>query len=535
MGGLPEIERRTLWHAFDRALRDGPDRIAHVSAGREWTYAESHRRALAIAAGLAELGLDRQEPAALLMDNSIDLMHTWTGIGLGGRIEVPINTALKGTFLSHILNDSQSRLLVVEDAYVDAVARVAGDLTQLRTVVVRGDLAAAESLRSAYDVLPFDELTTAEPTEVEPVDSGDLIGYMYTSGTTGPSKGVLTSHAHAYTYASSEDTGELGSDDVVLTLLPMFHLGGQWYTAYKALVHQARCVIEPSFSVSRFWPLVREHGITYTLLLGAMAEMLQQQPSQPDDRDNPLRTVPMAPLASNLRAFCERFDISARAVYGMSEIGAVLGGGYESLKPGEAGQPRDGVTLRVVDVDGTDCAPGEVGELWVKPDEPLTVMSGYHNLPDKTAESVVDGWVHTGDAFTIDADGHFFFADRIKDALRRRGENISSFEVEKVINTHPQVYESAVVAVPSELSEDEIKAVIVPREGESIDPVELTEFLIDNMPYFMVPRYVELVAELPKTPTQKVHKHVLRDSGITGEVWDREAAGIKLGRGGRRA
>ena len=176
-----------------------------------------------------------------------------------------------------------------------------------------------------------------------------------------------------------------------------------------------------------------------------------------------------------------------------------------------------------------------MGELWVRSEDPLTVLQGYRNLPDKTAEMIVDGWVRTGDAFRVDADGHYFFIDRIKDALRRRGENISSFEVEAVVNEHPQVLESAVVAVPSDLAEDEIKVVIVPRDGQEIDPVQLTEFLIERMPYFMVPRYVEFTGALPKTPTQKVLKHVLRERGTAAGVWDREAAGIILRRDGRRA
>ncbi|WP_153504222.1 AMP-binding protein [Cumulibacter manganitolerans] len=534
MGELPPIERRTLGHAYDRAVASGADRVAHVAEGREWTFGQSRDRALAISAGLAGLGVGRQQPAALLLDNSIDYAHAWTGIGLGAQVEVPINTAYKGSFLSHILNDSGSTVIVIEDHYVDALAKVAVDLQTLRSVVVRGDVRAADGLRSAYRVVELDEIAAAEPREVAPARADEHLGYLYTSGTTGPSKGVLTSQAHAYTYASREDIGGLGREDTVLVQLPMFHLAGQWYGCYQALIHEAKAVIEPAFWASGFWDTVREHDVTYTILLGAMAEILQQQRPKPDDADNPLRTVPMAPLASDVRAFCERFGVQANAVYGMTEIGAVLMGGYQTLKPGEAGQPRSNVTLRIVDADGAEVPAGQVSELWVKPKEPLTVFSGYHNLPEKTAETIVDGWVHTGDAFWRDEDGHYYFADRIKDALRRRGENVSSFEVEKVINSHPKVLESAVVAVPSELSEDEIKAVVVPREGEELDPVELTEFLIDRMPYFMVPRYLETVDELPKTPTQKIQKHELRTRGLSGDVWDREAAGIVLGKHGRR-
>lgn len=527
---LPDIAHRTLTHAFDRVVRQTPDKTAHIGADGTYTFAQSRERALRITAGLGALGVGRQQTVAVLMDNSLDLMHTWIGIGLGGFVEVPINSAYVGDFLTHILNDCGARVAIVDAAYLERLVAVADRLTFLEVVVVRGEAHATGRFRAVR----FDDLLSSAPASPEPNRPDELIGYMYTSGTTGPSKGVLTTHAHAYTYASREDRDRPTADDRILVTLPMFHLGGQWYGAYQALVHGATCVVQPGFSVSGFWPTVREHGITYTLLLGAMAEMLQQQPPQPDDADNPLELAVMAPLASDIEGFCTRFATTAEPVYGMSEVGWVLGVDYADLKPGGAGLPREGCELRVVDPAGADVAPGEVGELWVRPESPLMVLAGYHGLPEKTAQTIVDGWVHTGDAFRVDEDGHFFFADRMKDALRRRGENVSSFEVERVINTYPAVLESAVVAVPSELSEDDIKAVIVPREHETIDPRELIRYLAGEMPYFMVPRYIELVDQLPKTPTQKVHKHVLRDRG-TGGVWDRDAEGIEVTRRGTNA
>jgi carnitine-CoA ligase len=531
--GLPDVQGRTISAVYERILERIPDEIAQVGPDGEYTVAESHARSLRIAGGFAGLGVARQQPVALLLDNSLDAVHAWTGAALGGLVEVPVNSAYKGTFLSHILNDSGASALVVEAAQVERVARVADDLTALRTVVVRGDVAAADELRGRFDVRGFDELVAADPAAPQRIDAADLMAYMYTSGTTGRSKGVLISHAHAYTYASREDQERPRTGDRILVTLPLFHLAGQWYGVYQALIHESRCVVRPGFSVSDFWPTVREHGITVTVTLGAMAELLQQRPPQPDDVDNPLELAIMAPLASDVEGFRRRFGVQVASVYGMSEIGCVLNGPPDTIVGGECGFPRDEYELRLVDAAGRDVPAGEIGELWVRPAEPLTVMQGYHNLPDKTAETLVDGWVHTGDAFRADAEGRFFFSDRMKDALRRRGENVSSFEVESVINSFPSVYESAVVAVPSDLTEDEIKAVVVPREGETVDPEELVRFLIDRMPYFMVPRFVEFAETLPKTPTQKVHKHVLRDAGVHRGVWDREAAGIVLRRADR--
>ncbi|MGZ4641737.1 MAG: AMP-binding protein [Blastococcus sp.] len=529
MAGLPEVSDRTLYSAFERVLTARPDDVAHIDRAGRWTFAESFQRSLRLGAGLSAQRVGRGEPVALLLDNSLDAVHSWLGIGLLGLVEVPVNTAYVGRFLSHVLNDSGATVAIVEDHYVERLLAVADDLTSLTTLVVRGDDVPAGT-STTFRIVPFAELEQPKAAPVRTTAS-DLLAYMYTSGTTGPSKGVLIPHAHAYTYASREDQERPHPGDRILVTLPLFHLAGQWFGTYQALIHQARCVLEPGFSVSRFWDVVREHGITVTVLLGAMAELLQQQPPRPDDADNPLELAIMAPLASDVTGFRQRFGIDVAAVYGMSEIGAVLNGPPVRIVGGECGFPREEYELRLVDAGGDEVPPGQVGELWLRPARPEIVMAGYHNLPEKTAETIVDGWVHTGDAFRRDEEGRFYFADRMKDALRRRGENISSFELERVINEYPAVYESAVVAVPSELTEDEIKAVIVPRADEHVDPVELTRFLIDRLPYFMVPRYLEFAAELPRTPTQKVVKRVLRDSGVGDGVWDREAAGIVLRRG----
>jgi crotonobetaine/carnitine-CoA ligase len=533
MPGLPPVQERTLRAVFDRVLAASPDEVAQVDESGSVTFAQSYQRSLRLAAGIAAHGIGHQQPAALLLDNSLDAVHAWSGIGLGGRVEVPVNTAYKGRFLTHVLNDSAAGLIVIEEGYADRLAEIAGDLTALRTVVVRGDLDRAAALRSRFEVVPLAELETHGEASPAPGDAGELMAYMYTSGTTGVSKGVLISHAHAYTYASREHLDRPRAGDRILVVLPLFHLAGQWYGVYQGLIHQVRCYVAPGFSVSRYWDTVREQGITFTVTLGAMAELLQQQPPRPGDAANPMQLAVMAPLASDVRGFCQRFGLQAAAVYGMSEIGAVLDGPPDTIVGGEAGFARPGYELRLVDDAGRDVEQGQIGELWVRPEDPRMVMLGYHNLPDKTAQTLVDGWVHTGDAFRTDGQNRFFFADRMKDALRRRGENISSFEVERVINEHPAVFESAVVGVPSELSEDEIKAVIVPRDGEQIDPVELTTFLVARLPYFMVPRYLEFAAGLPKTPTQKVHKHLLRDTGTGPQTWDREAHGIMLRRGSR--
>lgn len=529
MTGLPLVSHRTLVHAFERALSQVPDKTAYVEAdGTEWSYADTRLRSLRMAAGVEAVGVRRDETVALVLDNSFDFLCLAYGLGLTGRVQVPVNTAYKGDFLAHVLRDCGARVVVVEDTYAERLAQIADDVPTVEVVVVRGGPGQALS-GTRFRVLTFEEWERSEPLEVVPVDAGDLMAIMYTSGTTGLSKGVEISHAHAYTYASREDAARPRADDRILVMLPMFHLAGQWYGAYQSLIAMATCVIQPAFSVSRFWGWVRDFHITETVMLGAVAELLQQAEPRPDDADNPLTLAIMAPLASDVDRFRDRFGIEVGAVYGMSEIGAVMFADPDVVVPAEAGLARPGYELRLVDEKGDDVPDGVPGELLVRPESPLMVMRGYHGLPDKTAETLVDGWVHTGDIFKRDAEGHHFFVDRRKDALRRRGENISSFEVERVLNEFGPVHESAVVAVPADLGEDEIKAVVVPREGQEVDPVALTEFVSERMPYFMVPRYVEIVGELPKTPTQKIQKHLLRQP-VGDHVWDREAAGIRIDR-----
>ena len=532
--GLPVLEHRTVLATFERALATDPDGVAQIDRTGRWTVAEAFDRSLRIGGGLTTLGIGPDTPVGFLIDNSFDAMHTWLGLALVGGVQVPVNTAYKGTFLAHVLRDSGVTTLVLEAHYAERVAAVADAVPNLRTLVVLGDVdrARANLPTGRFDVVDWRELETAAPTDPHRRGPGDLMAIMYTSGTTGRAKGVLVPHAHAYTYASREDQERPCRGDRSLVTLPTFHLAGQWYGVYQALIHTIPCVLEPGFSVSAFWPTVREHGITYTTLLGAMAELLAQHPPTPDDAENPLELAVMAPLAGDVGAFRRRFGTEVAAVYGMSEVGAVLNGPPATVVGGEAGFPRVGYELRLVDVDGQPVGPGTIGELLVRPEVPHTVMAGYHGLPDATARTVRDGWVHTGDAFRTDTEGRWFFTDRMKDALRRRGENISSFEVESTVNEHPDVYESAVVAVPSDVGEDEIKVVVVPQEGATIDPEQLTRFLIERLPYFMVPRYVEVADALPKTPTHKVQKALLRDRGVDGDVWDREAVGIVLRRSG---
>lgn len=523
---LPPIGRRTVAAVFEEALRRVPDKLAVRDPDAALSYAGLHDRALQFGGGFASRGVAAGEHVLLMLDNHLDYVVAWLGLALTGRIEVPVNTAYKGSILTHVVNNSGARAIVIEAGYCPVLAEVADRLSTLELVVVRGDASSvAASLPGRLRVAAFEEVfgTRAQPASLNP---WDLIGILYTSGTTGLSKGVRITNAHAYGYASPALFDIERPDEVTMVTLPLFHIGGQWAGVYKSLIGAGSAVVLPRFSATSFWDDVRRYGCTYTMLLGAMANFLWRQPPSPSDRDHPLRRASMIPVIPQLDDFRERFGIEAVGTgYGLTEGSTILRAPMGQAEPGLAGWLRPDFEARLVDENDIEVPEGEVGELVVRTRDPWSVMDGYHAMPEATVKAWRNQWLHTGDAFRRDATGRWYFLDRLKDAVRRRGENVSSFEVESEINEHPAVLESAVIAVPSDASEDEIMACVVLRPGQSVSAPELLAFLDARLPYFMVPRYVEFLERLPKTPTEKVQKQALRERGITPETYDRPPAG----------
>jgi len=288
--------------------------------------------------------------------------------------------------------------------------------------------------------------------------------------------------------------------------------------------------IVEQFSTDRFWEVVRKTESTVLFLLGVMATFLMKRPPSPDDRRHKVRCAFMVPLTDDAPAFKERFNIDIYTIFNMTEISSPIVSEPNPTKRGTCGRARPGVEVRLVDDHDCEVPTGTVGEMLVRTDRPWGMNSGYNGNPEATAKAWANGWFHTGDAFRRDEDGYFYFVDRMKDAIRRRGENISSFEVETEVCAHPDVREAAAIGVPSELSEDDVMIVVAAVPGRSIDHVGLANFLLKRMPYFMVPRYIRIVDELPKTPSAKVLKADLRRAGVTGDTWDREAAGLRARR-----
>lgn len=523
---IPDADTHVLANLLEKYAATTPERtMALFQDGASWTFAQALEITRRTASGLQALGVKQGDHVNVWLPNGKDNIAVWFAINYLGAIYVPINLAYKGRILEHVLANAGAKLIV---AHADLIDRLSGVSTARLTdaVVIGGDATAVEGLRMhGADLLSPDHITVTGHPVIAPWDTQTVI---YTSGTTGPSKGVLVSYLQVLS-AIEGAYGFLTGEDRFLVNLPLFHVSGAG-AVMISLVTGGSFVLVDSFNTSQFWNVVRETGSTTVVLLGIMANFLVKQPPGPADRDHTLRSVMMVPLSENAQAFRQRFGCDVYTVFNMTEISSPLFAGPNPGPISSCGRPRPGVECRLVDDNDCEVAPGETGELILRTDRPWAMTQGYLNNPEATARAWRNGWFHTGDAFRVDETGNYFFIDRMKDAIRRRGENISSFEVEIEVCAHPAVREAAAVAVPSEFGEDEVLVVVAPAPGQQVDPAELLHFLAGRMPYFMAPRYIRVLDDLPKTPTQKVQKHLLRDEGVTQDTFDREKAGIHIRR-----
>ena len=513
---------RTLPAMLNRQARRHGDRPLFKAGDTTWTVAECRDIAARAAATLIAAGIGPGDRVAIMCGNRPEFLALFLGCGWLGAIAVPVNVAAKGPQLTHILANSGARLLAVEAALVGSLGSVALEQLPIQRVWVIGGPATG-----AHEPLP----PLGEPVAAGPVGPGDTVAILYTSGTTGPAKGVCCPHAQYFWWAVN--TGELlgiSDGDVLVTTLPLFHTNAL-NAFYQALLCGAQLVVEPRFSASRFCASLAEHGGTVTYVLGAMVPILMSRPPSPADRAHAVRVALAPGVPGDLQQpFTERFGIRLVEGFGSTETNFVIGTGMDGQKPGWMGPVHRGFQARVVDADDNELPSGEPGELILRSDEPYAFATGYFGMPEKTVEAWRNLWFHTGDRVIRGSDGYFRFVDRLKDAIRRRGENISSFEVEQVLLSHPAVATAAAFPVKSELAEDEVMVAIVLREECRLAPAELIAFCEQRMAYFAVPRYVAIVGELPATESGKIQKYKLREQGVTPETWDREAAGYKLAR-----
>ena len=521
----PADEETTVPEVLRRRAELTPDAPFVTCDGTRRTFAEGLEAASVAAAALAAVGLRKGDTLALMLPNCLEFLDVWFGGALLGVVLVPINTQLRGAGLRHIIEHCGATAVVVDAQFVELfdAAVPAGVGPERR--FARGLRAAGDRA----DWLDLGELLTGGHPAVSPasVAPGDLATVLYTSGTTGLPKGVMTCQ-NAYAVSGSEYARRyvaLRGDDVLWTCLPLFHINAQTLTVMPALLSGRPMVLSSKFSASRFLGEMRMHGATVFNYMGAMLIILLKQPIRDDDADNPIRlSVGSSAPKDRWREFEQRFGMTLVEIYGLTESAGVCLASPPTGGPvGTCGQPLGWSEVRVAREDGSTADPDEPGEIVMRSKGPDAMFLGYYHDEPATARAWDGGWFHSGDRGRRRADGPFEFIDRMKDSIRRRGENITSYEVERVVNEHSAVLESAAVGVPSELGEDEVMIVVVPRPGSEIDPAELSAFCVDRMAAFQVPRYVRVIAALPKTPTEKVQKFELRAEGVAS-AWDRLAS-----------
>lgn len=534
------MERIELHGAAERTLHGMLEWRARRTPERPWVwfrdrvigYGEVDADASRVAAGLSRLGLGKGSKVAVMLANRPEFLAAWFGISKLGAVEVPVNTAHRGYMLAYLLAQADCEALIVEAGFADRVLELlaeAGALPRLRRLVLLDQDAQVPAL-PGREVLAWSELL-ANDGRFQPPALGwrDAMGIQFTSGTTGPSKGAVLPHNYAVQTAESVCAiAGYGPADCLYNALPLFHGNAKFLSAAPSLLAGTRMVLGERFSAGSFWDEVRRHGCTEFNYIGSILAILLKAEPRPDDADNPLRILFGAGATPEVHeAFERRFGVRLIEGYGMSEIGLALVASLDARRPGSCGRPHPDCEVMLVDDAGLPVGDDVPGELLVRPRRPWSMMLEYYRMPEKTVEAWQGLWFHTGDTLVRDADGFFRFVDRKKDAIRRRGENISSFEVERLVATHPAVLEVAALPVASELGEDEVMVCVVRKPGAVLSPDELVAHCRGLMAGFMVPRYVRFVEALPKTPTEKVHKFRLRDEGVTADTWDRESAGAE--------
>jgi crotonobetaine/carnitine-CoA ligase len=521
-----ELERQTL----PGLLTLGAERFGDKSLLRfdslDRSFVEVRDEVAAAAGTLAEAGIVRGDRVAMMCENRIELLDLMLGCAWLGAVAVPLNTALRGDQLRHQLANSAARVLAMDSGLV-ALLDVVEKPASLEAVWALDGV--PEDSPSGYNVV--EPPAPGAPVDPAPVGPGDTAAILYTSGTTGPAKGVQCPHAQFYWWGIlMGEVFDLTEDDVLYTSLPLFHTNA--LNAFvQALVAGATFHLGPRFSASRFWTRLAEADATVTYVLGAMVNILMSRPEGPEDRAHKVR-VALAPATPPdlFDRFCERFGMRILDGYGSTETNGVLFSDLNDQRPGFMGPVREDFEAIVADDLDREVPDGADGELLVRSSPPFAFATGYFGMPEKTVEAWRNLWFHTGDRVVREPDGWFRFVDRIKDTIRRRGENISSFEVEQAILSHPAVSAAAAFPVASEMAEDEVAAAIILEQGASLEPEELMRHCEPRLAYFAIPRFVRIVDQLPQTANGKVRKSVLREAGVLDGDWDREAVGFQLKR-----
>ncbi len=570
------LEERTIGRILADKARRIPQHTFLIWQDQRYTYAQLESLTNRYANGFSARGIQHGDHVAVMMPNGPEFYWVVWGLAKLGAVGVPLNTAAKGDMLRYFVDQSDSICMVVDQQWLDRLAPLVRDLPKVKQYLVarsdaRNDSGSARQ-SATQSGLPSDAqsetrggtllespaLTAdARKTISESASIGDLVEIVsahdtappldrvkfsdphlivYTSGTTGPSKGVMCPHSQAL-FVGMQVASEYGyqADDVLYTCLPLFHVNALWYSSCAALWAECSIALSARFSASAFWDEICSMGATQFNALGAMGNIIVQIPPGDYESKHRLRQCMLVPMQKALYDEVRmRYGVKITAVFAMSENYAVTNFVPNDRldKVGSAGSPRGTSLIRIIDDEGAELPAGEVGEILVKPTQPGSMMLGYYNMPEATAQAFREGWFCTGDRGYLDRDGYMYFVDRKKEAIRRRGENISAYEVEMILSKHPAISEVAAIAVPSEMSEDEVMVYVVPKPGQTLTEREVITFGAERMTYFMVPRFVSFIDQLPKTATEKIEKYKLQQDAKTrrDSLWDREREGIVLKR-----
>jgi acyl-CoA synthetase (AMP-forming)/AMP-acid ligase II len=515
----------TLNEMLEGRVEEHPNKLALSFKDRRWTYAEFRREVDRVANGFIRIGVKKGDRIAFVLPNCAEFLFAVFAVTKMNAVFVPLNPQYTAEEAEYVLHHSEASIILTSAELLPLIAEVRDRLPDLKQVIVTGDGPGPKAL-SWDEFLSGVADRLSDPT----VDPEDLASITYTSGTTDRPKGVMLSQ-YAYAFAPRMRAQGLGWDrnDRVLCVLPLFHVNALCHTCIGMLSVGGSIVLTERFSATRFWGEVREHSITTSSIMRTIPQILLSLPERSDDGDNPLRLVVSLLSPEMHLRFEERFKVKAVPSYSLTEdILSVIGpGDMPKEKLGSCGVPLapEVHTLAIHDEAGEALPPGKAGEI-VK--RSPTVMKGYYKNTEASAKALKNGWLYTGDLGYLDEDGYLYFVDRVKDMVRRGDENISSEEVERVLNSHPQVAESAVIAVPDSIRGEEVKAYIVlksPATPERLPPEKIWSFCKLHLSAYKVPRYLEYRGELPKTPSSKVQKNILRDESRSGSgrVFDRLA------------
>ena len=529
-------ERHTILELWRGAVAKSPDKVFlhFLDSDEKYSYSEFDERSNRLAQGLLAQGVEQGDRIATLLDSHADSVALLIAASKVNAVYVPINTANKGEFLRNPLGNSGAKILVSEAKYLERVEAIREGLPDLKDIYVRGN---AEGVGADFSSLYSSD---SGDTGIDPRPS-DIAGIIYTGGTTGPSKGCILSQNYIANQAlRTREMCDPRPGEVNWTCLPLFHLNAIVVTILYSVVSQTTAAITPRFSLSRFWSDIEKSGASVASVLGSMIPLIANLP----DSDvmlrckGQLRMARGAPFPGELQEiWSNRFgvEIVGAHVYGLTESSFVSMLSYDEAKdapPGSSGKRnyRD-FEVMIVNDDFEELPCGQTGEVVLRPCRPNVMFEGYWGRPQETLDVLGGMWFHTGDIGKFDENDFFYFVDRKKDYLRRRGENISSYEMETTFALHPDVNEVAVHAVPSALTEDDIKITVVKEAASTLSEYELAVWAIDHVPYYAVPRYIEFRAQLPKNPVGRILKNQLRDEGCTETTWDLEQSDITYKKG----